>query len=71
MKHPVIHLFLALVCYLGIYKGHLAIFQNGTPKTILPYPAHIYSRQDQEKLEKGIPFSSQQELSSLLEDFLS
>lgn len=62
---------LAWVGYLGVSNGYLTIFQKEKPKTVLPYRVECYPQQDQNALTKGIPFHNEQELASLLEDFLS
>ena len=62
---------LLLMGFLGIYGEHLVLhFSDGTEYP-LPYQSALYTTADQELLHKGIPFSSQQELSLLLEDYLS
>ena len=62
-----------LACYLGIHNGHLALFdeQSTAPLLILPHTVQMFSAEDQQKLAQGIEFDSPQELSRILEDFLS
>ena len=62
---------LLLLGYLGLHKGYLALFEEGKPVMILPYKALMYSQEDQQALQKGIPYESEEELTRLLEDFLS
>lgn len=66
-------LLLIFSLYLGISRGHLAIFSkdDAQPLQILPYDAAIFSEADRQALEKGIPFSTVAELSRLLEDYTS
>ena len=73
LKKRIISLFLSAVCYLGIHNGYLALFDEGQPQPlmVLPYRAEIYPQEDQKALQQGIRYESQQELSQLLEDFLS
>lgn len=72
MKGKQLLLFL-LACYLGIHNGHLALFDEGSddPLLILPHRAEMYSQADQQKLARGIYYESPQELTRILEDFLS
>lgn len=66
-------LLFVLSLYLGLYRGHLAIFSRHDPRPLqmLPYDASIFSEADQLQLKKGIPFSNAIELSRLLEDYTS
>ena len=59
--------------YLGLSGDHLAIFSSKDPHPlqILPYASGLFSKNDVEALEDGIPFSSAAELSRLLEDYTS
>lgn len=59
---------LVLSMYLGVSNGYLTIFGSGM-KQVLPYRVCMYPQADRAALEKGIPFSSSQELSKLLEDY--
>ncbi len=62
-----------LCCYLGVHGGNLAIWRGGhaEPELVLPYDISIFPVEDQSRLLDGIPFSNQEELSRLLEDFAS
>lgn len=64
---------LLMTMLLGIHDGYLAIYDSASssPRQVLPYRAALYPNADQQALAEGIPFRSQQELSRLLEDFLS
>ncbi len=64
---------LLLVGYLGLYNGHLALWQEScdVPETVLPYNVQSFPQADQNALKKGIPFKTEAELNRLLEDFLS
>ena len=56
---------------LGLSEGYLAIFRDGKPERLLPYSQEVFTSADREKLTGGIPFSTEQELNRLLEDFTS
>lgn len=60
-----------LATWLGIHNGHLAIIEDGKPLAVLPYPVTVYPEKDRAALQQGILFTDQQQLCSLLEDFLS
>ena len=64
---------LALTLYLGSYNGNLALFRKGceTPVQVYPYPVCIYPSEDQKALKAGIPIKSNEELTALLETYLS
>lgn len=65
-------LFLLLGLILGMHNGYLAIYEGtASPPQVLPYRVAMYPKLDQYALASGIPVSSQDELSRLLEDFLS
>ena len=72
MKGKQLLLFL-LACYLGIHNGHLALFDESSedPLLIFPHKAEMYSDADQKKLAQGIFYDSPEELTRILEDFLS
>ena len=59
--------------YLGIYNNHLAIFDSERkyPVITLPYRADLYPEEDQKRLRSGVEFNTGEELSRLLEDFIS
>lgn len=58
---------------LGICKGKLALIaeSDGQPVEIYPLFAAMLPAADQKSLTEGIPVRSAEELSRLLEDFLS
>ena len=58
---------------LGIWNGHLALLEQGQrqPLQVFPYSVTVFPKEDQLSLKKGIPYTSEAELSRLLEDFLS
>jgi len=62
-----------ICCYLGLHHGKLAIWSTQTPAPlqVFPYSAELFPSQDYDALRRGIPFSTDEELSKLLEDFLS
>jgi len=70
MKHFVL---LLLIGYLGLYNGQLALYgQNrSVPDSLLPYRSETFSAEDRNKLQNGIPYTTEAELTRLLEDFLS
>ena len=72
MKH-ILTLSLLLSFYLGLYNNHLAIFdsERSYPVITLPYCADLYPEEDQKRLRSGIEFNTSNELSRLLEDFIS
>ena len=57
--------------YLGLYNGHLALFESGQPVEIFPYAAESYSPVDRSLLTEGIPYETPLEKQRILEDFLS
>ncbi len=59
--------------YLGISGGRLALFRKGssTPLQIYPYPISAYPHAEQQALLEGIPIENEEQLTSLLENFLS
>lgn len=73
MKHILVMCTLFLGFYLGLYNGNLAIWEDGhtQPSVILPYKAAIFPADDQNRLKDGIRFENHDELSGLLEDFMS
>ena len=62
-----------LAGYLGMFNGHLALFENNDPDPLLIFPHRIeaYSEKDQNALKAGIPYYNNIELTQILEDFLS
>ena len=73
MRKRIMSLLLCAVCYLGIHNGYLALFDSSQqgPVMILPYKEELYPQKDRDALRKGIIYSSPEELTRLLEDFLS
>ena len=59
--------------WLGIYQGHLALWQKNSalPSHIFEQTPDIYPEADRSALRKGIPFGTEEEMHRLLEDFLS
>lgn len=64
---------LLLALFLGCHNGFLAIFEasSSIPVEILPYKVCVFPEKDIKLLEKGIPFSTTDELSELLDDYIS
>ena len=73
MKKKMLSLLLVAMGYLGLHNGYLALFdtQQAQPLMVLPYRAEIFPIEDQKALQSGIPYQTQEELTRLLEDFLS
>ncbi len=71
MKHIITVSILLFSFYLGLHNNRLTIFEDGRPVVILPYRGDIYPAEDQKRLREGIPFETSDELSALLEDFIS
>lgn len=65
--------FLVFSLYLGISGGKLALFRTGSliPLQVYPYPVSAYPYAEQRALLEGIPIESEEQLTSLLENFLS
>lgn len=72
MKRYTISLLL-LIYYLGLHNGQLTIWKDDSrePLRIFPYSAEVFPEADRKALAKGIPFSSQSDLTKLMEDYLS
>ena len=72
-RGPMIPVILLLTLYLGLSDGYLAVFRQGDPQPmqVLPYHSSLFPQEDRQALNKGIPFTSEAELSKLLEDFTS
>jgi len=72
-KYRNLMIMLTLWAYLGIYEGYLALWKepSGKPDRVFPYSASLFPEEDRKALEKGIHFSSQQELAQLIQDYLS
>ena len=74
MKHlRILSVLFALLCYLGVHNGFLALWDDSKsePLHVFPYRADIFPQADQQALRHGIPIPSQEELSRLLEDYFS
>ena len=73
MKHIIALIPLLFSFYLGVHNENLAIWDTETKKPIfiLPYKVENYPEADQQKLHEGIPFETPDELSILLEDYIS
>ena len=58
---------------LGVFEGKLALFKGESPYPNMVYDFFVRNLplEDQEKLSEGIKVSSESELESLLEDFMS
>jgi hypothetical protein len=59
--------------FLGIRDGYIALWKYGdpTPLQVFPCRVEMLPLADQKALAQGIHISSEQELSQLLEDYLS
>lgn len=64
---------LALVLYLGVYEGKVALYRQGhkTPVQVFAVPVSVFPREDQLALDAGIPIENQKQLTRLLEAYLS
>ena len=71
MKHILTLSLLLISFYLGLHDNRLAIYENGRPVIVLPYRGDIFPVEDQKRLQQGIPFDTNEDLCSLLEDFIS
>lgn len=73
MKKRLICFALLMGLFLGSYKGYLALWEDGAdgPRQIFPCQVSTLPAADQLALEKGIRIRDQQELTRLIEDFLS
>ncbi len=58
---------------LGIFDGKLALYigESPYPNTVYDFMARTLPEEDQKRLSEGIEISSEEELQSLLEDFMS
>ena len=56
---------------LGIHEGNIALWKNDRLIQEFPYPASMLPPSDQMNLQKGIPIENAQDLSRLLEGYLS
>jgi len=73
MKRRDWHTFLLLTLLLGCHNGYLALFEGSDPAPVRTFPYRVegFPQNDQEALRQGIPISSDEELTRLLQDFLS
>ena len=64
---------LALYVVIGVWKGYVALFDQGAaePKQIFPCPVEALPEADQNALKNGIIVRNQRDLQQLLEDYLS
>ena len=71
MQRNLLAVFLAF--YLGTYNGNLALWQDNQaePVRIYPYSSSLYTRIDQEILEKRIKIHDIKTLEKHLDDYLS
>lgn len=68
-----VNLILCFGFLLGVYKGHIALWQCEDPMPVEVFPFRVTSLPpaDQETLHQGIRVNSGAELARLLEDYLS
>lgn len=73
MKQRIFCMLLLFGYLLGVQDGFVALWKDGQskPMEVFPYPAAALPPADQEKLSKGIPIDSMEDLHRLLEDYLS
>lgn len=65
---------LALAVYLlGIHDGKIALWHGDDPEPVevFPYRAALLPEEDRQRLEKGIPIDSMEDLRRLVEAYLS
>lgn len=64
---------LAFSLVLGSFRGYIALFDKGVsePRYVYPYAVASLPEADRLALEQGIRVGNEEELSRLLEDFLS
>lgn len=72
-KVRILFVLFMLCCYLGLHGGYLALWDStqAQPLQVFPFRAEAYPKADQEALRHGIPITSREGLSRLLEDFFS
>ena len=58
---------------IGVWEGQLAVFQSGEPEPDSVYDVFVATlpAEEQTRLEQGIPVYSEEQLTSLLEDYTS
>ena len=73
MKKRLLSSLLALYVVIGVWKGYVALFDQGAaePKQIFPCPVEALPEADQNALKNGIIVRNQRDLQQLLEDYLS
>lgn len=73
MKQRFLSMLILFGYLLGIQDGFVALWKDGqqNPAEVFPCPVAVLPPQDQEKLRRGIPVESQEDLYRLLEDYLS
>ena len=73
MRKKAILLPVLLGFILGCHQGYIALWTDGAvqPETVYPYPVSCFPPEDQEALRNGIRAETAQELTRLLEDYLS
>lgn len=73
MKGFPIYLALIFTFLLGTHEGFIALWHGGAeePSAVFPYRTESLPPADQLALENGIRVPTEEELSRLLEDFLS
>ncbi len=64
---------LTLGMVLGIHRGYIALWQDGSdiPAQIYSYKADLLPQKEQAKLTDGIPIRDEAHLRTLLRDYLS
>ena len=64
---------MALLLYLGVHDGHLALFRQGHNVPVQVYATAVssYPLKDQQALTAGIPIKNNKHLAQLLEAYLS
>lgn len=67
------YLALIFTVLLGIHRGFVALWlpEETSPAVIFPYSAASLPAHDREALEEGIVIESREQLTQLLEDYLS
>lgn len=72
-KKHIIYCILAAGFTLGIFRGQLALWKDGagTPQTVYPIAAGTLPAADQQLLQHGIRAETPEEVTALLEDYLS
>lgn len=73
MKHTMAVILSALNLILGCWQDRVALFLSGETQPVQLYPVRLelLPQADQRDLREGIPIYSSEQLSRLLEDFLS